>query len=269
MRIAIATCLNLPEPDVDEELLLAALRERGVDVRMLPWDGPDAPAPDETVIVRSTWNYYRDVAAFLAWVERTAATNRLRNPASILRWNVDKTYLRKLAEDGVPIVPTEWETHDVARAMDAHGWKEVVLKPVVSAGSFTTKRFTRGEAQAAQAFADGAGRAMMMQRWMPAVDTSGERSIVWIDGAVSHAIRKSPRFHGGHESVTSVAIADDERALAEKILAPYAAELLYARVDVIRDGDDLRLMELELVEPSLFLKQHPPALARLADAISR
>ena len=157
--------------------------------------------------------------------------------------------------------------------MDARGWKTVVIKPVVSAGSFATRRFVREEAHAAQSFLDGArsGRAMMVQRWMPAVDTSGERSILWLDGEITHAIRKSPRFHGGSEAVRSVPIGDDERAFAARVLEPYAKELLYARVDMIRDGDGgkLALMELELVEPSLFLRQHPPAVDLLANAICR
>jgi len=100
-----------------------------------------------------------------------------------------------------------------------------------------------------------------------------ERSLVWIDGELTHAIRKSPRFAGGSESVSDEQpIAPDERALAERVLAPLSGELLYARVDVVRDDDAggaPRLMELELIEPSLFLRQCPRALDRLASAIVR
>jgi hypothetical protein len=261
-KIAIATCAVKPEADPDEDLLLARLREKGASVRLVAWDG-DAPdvADDELCVVRSTWNYFAKLDAFLAWVDRVP---KLLNPAGIIHGNVRKTYLRDL---GVPIVPTAWGHPNVAATMRENGWDAVVIKPVVSAGSFSTKRFTLAEADAAQAFLDGAGREMMIQAWMPAVDTSGERSIVWIDGCVSHAIRKSPRFAGGHESVTSVDVAEDERELAERVVAPLRDRLLYARVDLIRDGDVLRLMELELVEPSLFLKQHPPALERFATAL--
>ena len=108
-------------------------------------------------------------------------------------------------------------------------------------------------------------------RWMPWVETNGERSIVWIDGAITHAIRKTPRFSGGSEQVSGeVAIADDERAFAERALAPFASELLYARVDMVRDAEGtLRVMELELIEPSLFLVQSPRALERFVAAIAR
>lgn len=270
-KIAIATCAVKPEADPDEDLLLAKLREKGASVRLVAWDGPDPEvADDELCVLRSTWNYFEKLEAFLAWVDRVP---RLLNPREVIHGNVRKTYLRDL---GVPIVPTAWGHPAVGDTMRANGWDAVVIKPVVSAGSFMTKRFTLDEADAADAFLRSTNREMMIQAWMPAVDTTGERSIVWLDGEVSHAIRKSPRFAGGHESVTSVDIADDERAFAENVLAqlgkigtPAAEKLLYARIDVIRDGDTLRLMELELVEPSLFLKQAPSALERFAAALMR
>lgn len=264
--IALATCLKLPEPDPDEELLVGRLRALGATVRMLPWDGGEAAGADELVVVRSTWNYFANgnLEPFLAWVDRVP---RLMNPAAIIHANVRKTYLRELEARGVPIVPTAWETDDVEATMRSRGWDRVVVKPVVSGGSFATRLFGREDAKEAQAFVEGTGRPMMIQRWMPAVDTSGERAIVWLAGEVSHAVRKSPRFSDGHESVTEVPVAEDERAFAEKVMAPLAGQLLYARVDVIRDGGELRIMELELVEPSLFLKQHPPALERFANAI--
>ena len=111
----------------------------------------------------------------------------------------------------------------------------------------------------------------MVQRWMPSVETYGERSLVWIDGEITHAIRKTPRFAGGVEQVSGeVPIADDERAFAERALAPFASELLYARVDMVRDAEGvLRIMELELIEPSLFFQQSPAALARFVTAINR
>lgn len=267
-KIAIATCVNKPEPDPDEALLLEALHERGCEVRLVAWDaanGSNAVGSDEACVIRSTWNYFEDVHRFLAWAD---SVPRLFNPASIVRNNVRKTYLRDIEASGIPIVPTAWGHPDVATTMRERGWNTVVIKPVVSAGSFSTRRFTLAESAEAQSFLESAGREMMIQPWMAAVDDAGERSLVWIAGTVTHAVRKSPRFAGGHEAVTSVPVADDERAFAARILAPLEPHLLYARVDMIRDGGTLRLMELELVEPSLFLKQHPPALERFANAVA-
>jgi hypothetical protein len=280
-KIAIATCVKLPEPDVDEELLFPALEKAGASVRMLAWDDPEARVEkDELVVIRSTWNYFEDVERFLHWVDATSAVTRVLNPASIVRGNAKKTYLRDLETRGIDIVPTAYVMHDEKRRIDeiAHkrGWSAIVVKPTVSAGSFLTERFDlRSEVGRAQTFLDKLTtehqRDAMIQRWMPSVDTHGERSLVWIDGELTHAIRKSPRFVGGQEAVSpEVPIAEDERAFALRVLEPIATELLYARVDVVRDEEGvLRLMELELIEPSLFLKQCKRALDRLVAAIVR
>lgn len=277
MRVAIATCRQIPEPDVDEALLLDALRAAGLHPSLLAWDDPDADfAAHDLVVVRSTWNYYEHLDAFRAWIDRTAAATRIVNPPAVLRTNVVKTYLRDLEARGIATVPTVWvakgERVDVASAMDAHRFEKIVIKPVVSAGSFRTASFTRAEAREAQTFLDdlAGDRDAMVQRWMTAVDDVGERSLVWIDGTFTHAIRKSPRFAGGVESVSdALPIEADERTFGEAVLAPMARDLLYARVDTIRDRGTLRVMELELVEPSLFFQQCPAALERFVAALVR
>lgn len=275
MRVALASCLKLPEPDVDEPLLLRALAAAGIDARVLAWDDPAAPfEASDLVILRSTWNYYDDVDAFVTWV---GARPRVLNPPAVVAWNARKTYLTTLAERGVDTVPTVFALRGTNPRLDAilreRGWDEVVIKPVVSAGSFRTERFARDTLEAGQAFLDAlvGDRDAMIQRWMPSVETYGERSLVWIDGELTHAIRKTPRFAGGVEQVSeAVPIADDERAFAARALAPLAGELLYGRVDLVRDaGGVLRVMELELIEPSLFFRQSPEALERFVAAIAR
>jgi glutathione synthase/RimK-type ligase-like ATP-grasp enzyme len=278
MRVAIATCKNVPEPDPDEALLLAALAAAGLDVRLLAWDDDAAPfAEHDLVVLRSTWNYHERVDAFVAWVAKTAATTRVLNSSDVVAWNAKKTYLAELEKRDVAIVPTEFVLHGATRRIDdvmrERGWDDVVIKPVVSAGSFRTERFSCTTMEAAQAFLDDLARDRdaMVQRWMPSVDTYGERSLVWIDGHITHAIRKTPRFAGGVEQVSGeVPIAADERAFAERALAPFAPHLLYARVDMVRDTEGtLRIMELELIEPSLFLQQSNAALERLVSAVVR
>lgn len=280
MRVAIATCKNPPEPDPDEALLLGALCGAGLEASVLAWDDDSVQASfaaQDLVVLRSTWNYYERVDDFVAWTARIGAATRVLNPPRIVAWNAKKTYLAELDKRGVDIVPTELvhrgQERDVISVFAERGWEQVVIKPVVSAGSFRTERFSREELPAAQEFLDGlvADRDAMVQQWMPSVQTYGERSLVWIDGEITHAIRKTPRFAGGVEQVSGeVPIADDERAFAERALAPLASELLYARVDMVRDATDvLRIMELELIEPSLFFQQSPPALARFVAAIVR
>jgi hypothetical protein len=273
--IAIATCKHLPEPDVDEARLLEALRQAGVDATMAAWDEPAIDwSKFGAVVIRSTWNYIQYLPEFLAWADRVEASTRLYNPASIVRWNSHKSYLRNLEADGIPIVPTAWldrgAVTTLVQIMDRGGWDEVVIKPQVGAGSFLTDRFTRedprGEAFLRQLVAE---RQTMVQPYLRAVEGYGERSLIFIDGELTHAIRKSPRLGDAAESVSeAMPIAEDERALATRVLAPWASQLLYGRVDLIRGDDGApRVMELELVEPSLFLRQSPAALARLVGAI--
>ena len=281
MRLALATCLRLPEPDTDQDAVVAAFTAAGIETSVLAWDDPDAPFDtQDLVVLRSTWNYFQRVSDFLAWADRIGAATTLLNPARIVRWNAVKTYLADLERRGIPTVPTEFVSRGASRRIDeivkARGWTDVVVKPAVSAGSFRTQRFpdvTGASADAAQAFlADLAkDRDAMVQQWMPSVDTYGERSLVWIDGTITHAIRKTPRFADGVEQVSdAMEIADDERAFAEAALAPFASDLLYARVDMVREeSGSLRIMELELIEPSLFFAQAPHALERFVAAVAR
>lgn len=267
MRIALATCLHIPEPDVDEPLMLDAFAKAGAEAKLLAWDDPKAPFGDfDLVVLRSTWNYFEHLDAFLEWAGRT---RHLRNPPEIVRWNAVKTYLRDLEARGIDVVPTKFVAKgENARLADV-AWKDVVVKPVVSAGSFCTERFEHDDPRG-QVFLDGLSRErdVMIQKWMPAVNDYGERSLVWIDGEITHAIRKSPRFAGGVESVSDeMPITPEERAFAERVIAAaQSKDLLYGRVDIIRDEGTLRLMELELVEPSLFFKQCPRALDRFVES---
>lgn len=277
-KIALATCVNLPEPDPDEALLLAALRARGAVAEMLAWDDPRADASAfDLCVIRSTWNYYHALPEFLAWAERTASITALWNPLAVIRWNTHKRYLGDLLARGVPTVPTAWIEQASPRtlrdAVAELGAREVVVKPAVSAASFDTIRVRADDVERAD---EHVARVLarcdvMVQPYVHSVEGYGERSLVWIDGGFTHAIRKSPRFGGEHESVSeALAIADDERALAERALAAVGNPLLYARIDVARDEHGApMIMELELVEPSLFLAQSKFALERFADAIMR
>lgn len=280
MRIGIATCRPLPEPDLDEPLLLEALRARGHTVRTVAWnDAGDDPGDCDVCVLRSTWDYPERPEAFADWVRRTARVTRLRNPAPVVLDNLHKSYLRGLEERGVPIVPTHWiatgERPDLAGILAAYGWSDVVVKPAVSAGSFRTRRFRDTELEGGQDFLRELARErdVMVQPYIRAVEAGGERALVWIDGELTHAVEKRPRFAGQDEQVSgALEPRDDEREFAGRTLAALEdrAGLLYARVDVFRDdAGALCLSELELIEPSLFLKQSPRALARLADALGR
>lgn len=277
MSVAIVTCKVLPEPDPDEDLLLRALTEAGLDPTLAAWDDETVDwAGFDLAVLRSAWNYIDDLDAFLDWAVRAGASTHLFNPVEVVQWNTHKGYLRDMAKKGVPVVPTAWigvgEEVDLADLMADRGWHDVVAKPVVGAGSSMTERITDPTSPQAQTFWSElcTDREVMVQPYLPSVEAYGERSLMWIDEELTHAVRKSPRLGAADESVSeALPIAHAERELAEAVIADIPQSLLYARIDLIRDEHDQPLLaELELVEPSLFLKQEPAALKRLVRGIA-
>lgn len=270
MKLRIATCVVLPELDADAAPLAAALDRAGVEHELVAWDDPqadwDANVP---TIIRSTWNYALDVERYLAWIDRIADAT-VWNPPAIIRNNVYKRYLLGLAARGVPVIPTTL----VERGAEllAVPRERIVIKPEVGAGSLNARVFAPGDPAAlAHCAAITARGAALVQPYIASVEDYGERSLIWIDGELSHAIRKSPRLSGDTESVTGpMPIADDERAVALAALAPIADQILYARCDLVRGANGQPMvMELELVEPSLFFAKHPPAADRFVAGLVR
>jgi glutathione synthase/RimK-type ligase-like ATP-grasp enzyme len=276
--VALASCMTLPEPDADLAPLLSAVRAAGLTAEVLAWDDPGADfASARLTLLRSTWNYSERPAEFLAWIDRVAASTALWNGPETVRWNAHKSYLLDLDARGVPVVPTHLirrgATTTLAEVTRERGWSDVVVKPAVSGGSRATVRVTaaareRGEAHLRSL---AAREDVLVQPYLASVEGHGERAIVWIDGEPTHAVRKSPRFLGDAESVSSaVPIEEDEAALARRAVAAAPGPLLYARVDVARDAAGApRVMELELIEPSLFFLQMPSALERYVAAVER
>jgi len=269
MKLRVATCTTLPEVDADEAPLAAALTAAGIEAPLVAWDDPaadwDAPIP---TIIRSTWNYALQVDAFLAWIDRASAAAPLLNPADVVRDNVYKRYLLALYARGVPVVPTTLVERGATTELPA---TKIVIKPEVGGGSLNTKVFDDGRAGLDHLHMITASGAALVQPYMASVDDYGERSLIWIDGELTHAIRKTPRFAGDSERIEGpFPIADDERAVATAALAPYGERIFYGRVDLVRDASNQPMvMELELVEPSLFFPKHPPALDRFVAGLKR
>lgn len=276
-RVGIVTCVELPEADPDETLLLDALKARSLDARMLAWDDDSLkPGAFDLCVVRSAWNYHENPAHFAHWLGRAHEESRLLNPHSVMEWNLHKRYLAELESAGLPIIPSRFVDRgapaDLRAIMAEEGWDDVVIKPAISAGSANTRRFGAERVTEGDGFlkALSAVRDMMVQPYVRAVETGGERALVWIDGEPTHCIEKAPRFDDDEESVSdALPIGDDERAMLERALGLLDETPLYARLDVIREDGRLLVSEFELLEPSLFLLQHPPALERLVGAIER
>ena len=283
MRIALATCSNLPDWEVDDRPLHDALRQRDVDIAEPAWDDESVNWSDfDTVLIRTTWDYVDKIGAFVAWAQRVAQHTQLFNPPNIVHWNTNKTYLRELEEKGAPAIPTVWispdDDADIASIMKERNWSRAFLKPVVGASASGTLRFTADETDAAQThLTDHLARdmTMMLQPYVATVETEGEYSGIYIDGALAHGVQKVPvpgdyrvqDDYGASDKPWSP--ADDERAVMDQIMrAAGAKDLLYARVDLLRnDIGELMLTELELVEPSLFFRHGPNTPDLLADAL--
>ncbi len=290
MRIALATAREARGLDDDMAPLVAALEDLGCTVEQVDWDATDAHwASFDAVVLRSTWDYAARSDEFLAWIDRVEAQTRLLNPASVVRWNIDKHYLAELAQVGVATVPSSYiepgEATEPAirRFLDAFpDAADFVVKPCVGAGSRDARRHPRGAIAAATAHADGlldARRSLLLQPYLDAVDSAGETALVFIDGTYSHAIRKGPLLQRGADSTDALFAPEridarepsaDERELAAHVVSkiPQQSQILYARIDLLRDGQGApRLLELELVEPSLFFAHGGGSARRMAVGI--
>ncbi|MET1110088.1 MAG: hypothetical protein ABWX67_01030 [Allosphingosinicella sp.] len=260
-------------PDVLERSS-APLREAGLEVEARDWADASDLAAFDLVLPLLVWGY---PFAPRQWVE---AVNRwesegakLWNPAPVLRWNADKIYLERLAERGAPVVPTRHYTQlDEARleaAAKAFGTDRLVAKPRISASAWQTIRWSPGAP-----IAGGPQGAAMVQPYLPEIERSGEASMIFFGGRFSHALSKLPRpgdfrVQPEFDGVISAYSPDaDEHEAAARILAAVEEPLLYARIDLVRGLDGKpQLIELELIEPDLFLGYDAGAGGRFADAV--
>ncbi len=280
--LALVTCRRIPDLTPDDRLLLEPLVAAGIRPHPVAWDDPRASwAAFDAVLVRSPWDYHIRPAAFRSWIDRCNASGvRLWNPATVLRWNMHKGYLRDLARRRVPVVPTVWLERgspvSLPQLLETQGWERAVVKPAISAGARRTRVVAAAQAELAQSmFATMVARGeVLVQPFLQQLVTEGEWSLVFLAGAFSHAVLKRPadgdfrvqeRFGGA--ALRAEAPPELVRQAA-RVLEAAPADLLYARVDGVREGDRLLLLELEVLEPSLFLAQERGAAARLASAIA-
>jgi glutathione synthase/RimK-type ligase-like ATP-grasp enzyme len=283
MELAIATNDETREFHADDAPLVAALRARGVTPVACVWDDAGVDwRRRRAVLVRTIWDYFRKPAAFAAWLDALAASGAdVVNPVATLRWNADKGYLAELEAAGVPSIPTRRveaaDAHALATALEACPWDDLVVKPAMSGGAWRTQRVARA-ALAGAALAELATHGpLLVQPYVPEVAAEGEWSLLFFAGRYSHAVLKRPAprdFRVQHKHGGRAELATPERALVDAAAAVLDAaarlghaDLAYARVDgVVVDGR-FRLMELEVIEPQLFLSWHPPAGDAFADVL--
>ncbi len=293
MHIALATCSNLPDWEVDDAPLHAGFEQRGVTISQPAWDDPAIDwAAFDGVLVRTTWDYTERIAEYLAWAERVAASGTpLLNPLEIIRWNTDKRYLRDLDAWGIPTIDTAWleparggdgrAPCDIKAIMTERDWQRGFIKPAIGASASHTMRFDARETdqlEAAQEHAStllGNGHTLLLQPYQPTVEDFGEISAIYIGGTYTHGVRKVPvpgdyrvqDDYGAHDEPCEN-FTEADFAMFEQLLGRVEYEMLYARIDMLRDETGtLRIIELELVEPSLFFRHGPHAADALAEAM--
>jgi glutathione synthase/RimK-type ligase-like ATP-grasp enzyme len=276
----LVTCAELPAPDPDTPLIAAALEARGAVVAIDDWrdaavDWADAPL----TLIRSPWDYVDAYGDFTAWIAHVAAQTQLWNPPEILAWNTHKSYLLDLHGKGAPTVPTVVLLQGSAASLDgicdAQGWNTVVCKPAVGVGGVGSGRFDVGD-PAGQDHLDAhlARGDVLVQPFLAGVESDGELSVVVIDGAVTHGLHKRAgageyRIHEEYGGTTELVAVDAAPAeLALRVVDALPAPVLYARIDLLRDGGHWFVLEVEATEPSLWLDHAPTAVTdRFADAV--
>jgi glutathione synthase/RimK-type ligase-like ATP-grasp enzyme len=268
---------GLPDLDPDDALAANELRARGFSVAVAVWNDTRVRWDRAGIcVLRSTWDYHLDVDAFVSWATSVAAVTMLVNPLPLIRWNVRKTYLTELEQRGIPTVPTHWLPQgtrvDLRRLLAESGWPAAVVKPVVGLATYGVEVVDGSEAgQLHLNRLLGRGDAMV-QPYVSSVRDRGERALVFLDGSFSHAVRKTAfqvLAPAGLAGETPCEATCQEIDLAKRALSVVPGSPLYARVDLVADDAARPLvLEMELVEPSLFLGMHGPAAARFAQALS-
>ena len=294
-RIALATAAEALSQDGDMAPLLAACAEAGLHAEPACWDDKGVRwGAYDAVVLRSTWDYVPRLPNFLLWVDAVARHTRLFNRRDLVRWSTDKHYLADLERAGVPIVPTAFVEpgDDTRRALESAlagrfgaaalaPPDEIVAKPAVGAGSKDALRLSRDDTGRARLHVErllADGRSVLLQPYLGAVDQRGETAMIYIDGRFSHAIRKGPLLRPSAGLVEGLFAPEDiqpreptkdEGRVAKLAFNAIPGEApLYARVDLLTgpDGQPV-VLELELVEPSLFFDQGEGAARRFAEAL--
>ena len=270
---------------IDDGHAVGPLKHQGWSVQAVPWDHERADWSEfDAVVLRSTWDYQHRPERFLSVVADIENSGvPLFNSGDLVRWNVRKTYLRDLAADGIPIVPTLFLDRlqldgidDLFGRLESN---EIVLKPLVSASAEATFRLQAGtwRQQQAALTTELSGKAALAQPFVRAVPDGGELSLFYFDGAFSHAVRKTPApgdFRVQEEHGAEIATVVPTEAVLQagrRAMGAVPGVPLYARVDLVPANEAAGhwLMELELIEPSLYLRMDPEAPRRFAEAFVR
>lgn len=283
--IALATCYEQAELYHDEAPFVTELENNNFRIFPVVWNSPEINWQSyDVVVIRNTWDYHLQADTFRAWLDYLDEKHiPVLNPTNLVRWNMDKSYLQTLANNGVKILPTVFtkgKTINLKETLHNKGWSQAVVKPIMSASGDNTWTITPDTADDSQQKFDWLNEqiGMMIQAFAPQIHTEGEYSLVFFNGVFSHAVLKKPaegnlfvhEERGG--SLQAISAPDNlvrQAQEALKVVEDITGIIpTYARVDGLRDGDDFILMEIECIEPELYFSRSADAAKHFVEVIT-
>jgi glutathione synthase/RimK-type ligase-like ATP-grasp enzyme len=283
-QIALVTCQSLGDytanADSEDERLYRFLAEKGHQISFQVWDDEQVDwSAFDAIIIKSPWDYFDKISAFYTWLDKLEVLGCcVLNPVKTLRWNADKIYFKDLQAQGVKIVPTMWleqgSSFDAAAVFEAIGQDRIIVKPRVSGAAKNTVAISRADVNSHTDRINALlqEEPFLAQPFLEQIKTQGEWSFIFFNGQYSHTVLKTAKsgdfrvqhFFGG--SVHTPEPPAELLGAATRIVEQFAADCLYARVDGVELNGELMLMELELIEPFLFLSTSEGALERYYQA---
>ena len=291
--ITLLTCRAYYKPDnvtpyiqnilLEQELLKSAFEAQGLKVDITYWDNPTYEWQEtKSVLFRTIWDYFERFDEFWEWLEQVKTKTRLINSYELIKWNIDKHYLKDLSSWGIKTVPTyfadkgcKMKLHEIAKR---NQWKDLVIKPAISASAFKTYKILANEIQASEKLFNSLvqERNMLVQPYFETITQLGEASLMVFDGKFTHAILKKAQpgdfrvqddFGGTvHNYIPTKA----EINFAEKVFETCKTKPVYGRVDIVWDNDkNFYLSELEIIEPELWIRNYPKCAERIAEAVDK
>ena len=291
--VTLVTCRAYYEPDkitpyiqnilLEQELLKSSLEAQGLKVNVTFWDNPSYEwQKTKSVLFRTVWDYFERFDEFWNWLEQVKTKTRLINSYELIKWNIDKHYLRDLKNNGIQVVPTYFADREnnisLQEIANLNDWKHIVIKPAISASAFNTYKITNDEIeQKEQLFHELLQtHDMLVQPFFPTISELGEASLMVFGGKFTHAILKKAKAgdfrvqddFGG--TVHDYNPTQEEIKFAEKVFQSCTSLPIYGRVDIVWDSNKhIYLSELEIIEPELWIRNRPESANKIAEAVNK